>query len=574
MYPRIVQTLLFLASCLLCPVLAEEPIASPAGGKKIIHYGWDLRDPIWVRDQIQQMEKQPFDGTIMRCFGVKDSKGKKVATQLVLTDQRFERASFDRHVQAMKDTKFERFTDNFLIVWGSCRKRTGARWYDDAFWETVCHNVGVIAAVAREGGLKGICFDAEPYLGVNTWGYRNQPDAEQYDFRQYYAQARKRGRQFMTAIQENYPDLDILLFFGPFSLWPAVESPDPMEYLSTFGWGLYVGFMQGWLDVIEGQTTLHDGNELGYYYHNPADFDRARRKTHAELPQLFDPATRETYRQHVLSGSGLMFDFRPYNPNKLDENFLTPDRFERNLIWSIRASDRYTWVYHQDSNWWTDQEKKPFPPDEYRQALLNARFRTSRQGWTHRKWYGPVVPSVPEKTDPPAIDGKADDPAWAKAAVLELTAPDGGQAPAGTNARVLVDEEAIYLAWTCQEPPKKPAANQPIDKQPRVSLCITDNRGTWPYYLFEFAITGQQRSRFRELDGLGLDWQAQAARHGEAWTVEMKIPWKTMHWKKPDTHEPFRGQLLRYDADGLIESWAPTRPGKIDFLHFGEWIVR
>lgn len=574
MYPHIHLTILFLAACLLCPALADDPIANPAGGKKIIHYGWDLRDPIWVSEHIREMQKQPFDGTIMRCDGVKDSEGKPFATQLVLTNHRFERGNFARHIQAMRGTQFGRLTDNFLIVWGSCRKSTGASWYDDAFWETVCNNIGVIAAVAREGGLKGICFDAEPYLGVNPWGYKDQPDADQHDFRAYYAKVRQRGREFMTAIQKNYPDLDILMFFGPHSLWPAVESPDVMEYLSTFHWGLYAGFLQGWLDVIEGETTLHDGNELGYYYHAGADFDRARRKTHAELPQLFSPETRETYRKHVFSGSGLMIDFGPFSHEDPSKNFLSPERFERNLVWSIRASDRYTWVYHHSSNWWTDQEKKPYPPEGYRQALLNARFRTSRAGWTHRKWYGLTVKPVAGKLASPTIDGHLDEEAWQKARTSSLHAPDGGQAPAGTIVRALADEEALYLAWTCQAPPKKPAADLSIDQQPRVCLCMTDGRGTWPYYLFEVTASGQQRSRFRELDGLDLTWQAKSAVESDMWTVEMKIPWKTMHWNKPDTVEPFRAQLLRYGPDGLLESWTPTRPGKIDFLHFGEWIVR
>lgn len=543
----------------------------PAGDKKIVQYGWDLRDPLYVRDHIQEMERRPFDGIIMRCDNVKDADGKGFPTQVVINDVRFEKDYFSPHVQALKETNFSRFTDNFIITWGSCYKRTGARWFDDAFWDTVCNNMGVCAWVARQGGLKGLCFDAEPYLGVNTWGYKEQPDSNTYDFKTYYAKARQRGRSFMQAIQSNYPGLDILLFFGSFSNWPAMESPDVMAYLEDAHWGLYAGFLQGWLDVVEGDTRIHDGNELGYYYHGVADFDRARRKITAEVLQIFDPATWETYRQHVRCGSGHMIDFPPFDHDNHEDNFLTPHRFEQNLIWSIRASDKYTWVYNHTFNWWTDKENKPYPPDAYQAAVFNARFRTSRSGWTRDKWYGLTVKDISDTVSAPTIDGTVDDVAWKDAPHTTLATLPAVEQLTETMVHVACDNDALYLAWKCDGTAEVDDSREP----PAVALCITDGRGTWPYYVFSVDINGVKTQRYRDLNDLDLPWQSKISRGDDAWTVEMMIPWKTLRMHKPDTHQPLRAQLLRYGDDHMVtHSWAPTRPGKIEFMHFGEWIIR
>jgi len=59
--------LLFLSLCL-------TPSSSPAQGvraldKKLIEYGWDVPFPDFVRANIKEMEKRPFDGLIFKLHG-------------------------------------------------------------------------------------------------------------------------------------------------------------------------------------------------------------------------------------------------------------------------------------------------------------------------------------------------------------------------------------------------------------------------------------------------------------------------------------------------------------------------
>jgi hypothetical protein len=560
----LLATLMLFPAFVPVGALAEEPRYDPAGGKKLIHYGWDVRRPAWIHENIESMQSRPFDGVITRCHY--EYQGKQRPQYWVLTDRKQTREDFAEQVELLKDTDFGRLTDNFLLMWGTTR---GAHWFDDAFWKNVCNNVAISGWIAKQGGLVGICFDAEPYGRYNPWGYNNQPDANEHDFEEYYAKVRQRGREFMQALQSEYPDVQMLLFFGPFSNWPAVESPDPKAFLEQAHWGLITAFYQGWLDVLNEDALIHDCNELGYYYHGVDDFDRAARKINAEVVQLFDEDTRETYQRQVRCGSGLMIDFKPFDPTTPEENFLTPDRFERNLIWALRAADKYVWVYHMSMNWWTDEEGKPYPPEAYQQAVRNARRRVSREGWTHRRWYGATIKIRSEGLAAPTIDGATDDAAWGGASEASLAAPDGNEPAAeAATVRLLADADAIYLAWHV------PAGAA----DGRATLCLTDSRGTWPYYRFDLAADGTTAEQFRCIEGFDLPWTA-AVKPGEngGWTAEMAIPWRTLRLSMPDDREPLRAQLLLFDGESdedLLQSWAPTRPGKIDFLHFGEWIVR
>jgi len=56
-----------LASGLVVAVaaLGQQPLAS----KKLIEYGWDVPNPAYIRANIREMEKRPFDGLIFRLPG-------------------------------------------------------------------------------------------------------------------------------------------------------------------------------------------------------------------------------------------------------------------------------------------------------------------------------------------------------------------------------------------------------------------------------------------------------------------------------------------------------------------------
>ncbi len=67
------RSMMFFSSILLCvgsfsQIVWAQPRRLPAT-KKLIEYGWDVPTPAYVKEHIQEMEKRPFDGVIMRLAG-------------------------------------------------------------------------------------------------------------------------------------------------------------------------------------------------------------------------------------------------------------------------------------------------------------------------------------------------------------------------------------------------------------------------------------------------------------------------------------------------------------------------
>jgi len=62
----------------------------------------------------------------------------------------------------------------------------------------------------RDGAV-GIAFDPEPY--VNPWIYPNLPRAKEKSFKEYRQQVRKRGAQFIQALQQKLPGVKVLTLF-------------------------------------------------------------------------------------------------------------------------------------------------------------------------------------------------------------------------------------------------------------------------------------------------------------------------------------------------------------------------
>src|SRR5687768_10817283 len=48
---------------LACMLWLNPGWAGQAGAKKLIYYGWGIRDTQYIRDHWSQMEEMPFDGT-------------------------------------------------------------------------------------------------------------------------------------------------------------------------------------------------------------------------------------------------------------------------------------------------------------------------------------------------------------------------------------------------------------------------------------------------------------------------------------------------------------------------------
>ena len=181
---------------------AEAQSIYPLPSKKIIELGWDVPSPAYFLDNFRTMEHLPFDGVIIRLPA--DAGGGKVFE--IDGWVKATGAARERELRIMREMPgSEKLTSNFLALYGA----STMDWFSDADWGKVLENARFCARAAKASRCKGICWDPEPYSGINPWRYKVQPGYEQHTFAEYEQMARKRGAQFMRALQDEFPGLTI-----------------------------------------------------------------------------------------------------------------------------------------------------------------------------------------------------------------------------------------------------------------------------------------------------------------------------------------------------------------------------
>src|SRR3972149_1000301 len=171
--------------------------------KSVIEFGWDMPYTEFVKNNISEMEKLPFDGIVLGAY---------------YNEQPFERLIFSSNylsfkvvspeIGNLKETNFNKFTDNFLLIWVA---PGNVDWFDN--WGPILNNVEIAARIAKEGGLKGIFLDVEQY-NFHLFEYRSLKYKNAKSFNEYAQQTRVRGKQFIETVNKIYPDITIILTFG------------------------------------------------------------------------------------------------------------------------------------------------------------------------------------------------------------------------------------------------------------------------------------------------------------------------------------------------------------------------
>ena len=194
----------------LCALLLVTSVPlGPAPSKKLIQWGAGSPNPRQFREQIDTFEKSPFDGTVISATGKDGDKSVDLAWQ-AFSPTVFKREHFAEAVKDLQAAKPKRFTENFLRFNDT---PGGVDFFDDAGWAAIVNNAKVAAWVARQGGLKGWMFDTEQYE-KQQFKYHDQRDAKTRSFAEYSAAARRRGNEFMRAVNSEFPDIIILFTFA------------------------------------------------------------------------------------------------------------------------------------------------------------------------------------------------------------------------------------------------------------------------------------------------------------------------------------------------------------------------
>jgi hypothetical protein len=343
--------LVMLLVILYLPLRAVE---TQANAKKLIEYGWDAPTPDFFRQQIKAMEKRPFDGVI-----VKLNAGKEVFKKTAYPD-----TAFAQDRQDLAATKSSNLTDNFLVMWAGMD--AGWDWFNDADWAAAEKNIYNFATTAKIGHFRGIAFDAEPY-SVSPWIYEKQTQHQTKTLQAYQKQVRKRGGQFMQALQSGQPGTQVLtLGLLSWMKWLTRLEPAKLaQELAKHPYGLWPAFINGMLDVVQSSSAIIDGNEWAYYFSSAAAFDKTRDTIFQTVRKFVDPVNDQKYAKQVKIGQSVFIDLLinllPLNVKTSPfvgtvQNLLPPETrlplLEHNIYHSLRTTDRYSWVYSEQIDWW------------------------------------------------------------------------------------------------------------------------------------------------------------------------------------------------------------------------------
>lgn len=337
--------------------------------KKIVEYGWDVPYPDFVRDNIGQMEKRPFEGIIFRTKGFDH----------VFDTRPWKKEELQPQLDTLSQIKWKKFTDNFLTLYAA--SKWNMDWFNDEQWDVIVENMKLFSLAVRSGKCVGFCFDPEPY-GTDPWVYPGSYKDESFD--RVCEQARRRGRQFIIALQEHMPEIKVLSLFQLGLFGHVVDEPDIKirhQKLIKQWMPLLPAFCIGMLEGAAPGTILIDGNESAYYYENPHKFYEAYHLIRQRAQTLVPRELRKKYNSQVQAGMALYIDqILGKRTVKTISQFMTPEQqlkfFEHNVYYALTTSDEYVWCYSERMNWWLSTEKvqkdRILPPG-VEKALISAR---------------------------------------------------------------------------------------------------------------------------------------------------------------------------------------------------------
>ena len=462
--------------------------------KKMLAWGHATGKLNNVEKFLPEIEKLPFDGLVLQ--GIGPGLGARAYGKT-----RYSWADFKPHVERIKRIPFKRLTDNFF------RYSIGSGnvdWFDEDY-DVVLHNAKLVARFTKQAGLKGLVFDTEDYTG-KLFHYEKMKLAKTKSFEEYQAQARKRGRELMEALQSEYPDIILLYTYGigyvSGNTLPYVKARD--KGMIDSGWGLALAFLTGMLEAAGPDVRLVDGQEDAYHYRMPVDFYRGYHNIRSGALTVLPESLHEKYNRTVEAGVAMypndIYALRSPNmkrprffPWMLANYHLTLEEqnhiFEAVTFYSLQTADTYVWCYIENLSFWSNDYPESLPRGAV-EAFVQARDqydagkKTLDWEWSYKlseriarsksvlsrirgdNYYtvSPVfLPEIREATitmNPKAssivVDGNLREAGWQKGRTLpQFLLPKRTEVtkkPPKTVAKVTYDETHLYIAVTCDDP--------------------------------------------------------------------------------------------------------------------------
>jgi hypothetical protein len=247
--------------------------------------------------------------------------------------------------------------ETFLMVYAN---PGDVDWFDDVGWREIVNHWRLLARLAKQGGLRGLLYDAEPYVKpFSQFRYAAQAGRDEHSFAEYRVKARERGRAVMRAVMEEFPTVTIFSYRLFSDLLPLLDAGDVSLALEPVTYGLQPAFVDGWMDVAPDGLSIVEGTEaIGYRANSPEEYHAAFTRQRLRLPEFLSPENRERFARQLRIGQSLYLDAHVNPPGSkytIDRTGSSPaGRLAANLASALAASDGVVWLYGEQARWWPE----------------------------------------------------------------------------------------------------------------------------------------------------------------------------------------------------------------------------
>lgn len=383
------------------PEVKPDLWASPSElrKKKLIGTGQDSLGgvtPRFLADNPEFISRYPFDGVAVLarldpgwCLeqaliddrGNKGNvDGSKALDELAFTNIEVPYTAVQDTIQDLKRVSWGSLTDNFLwyrllhnhvhepLDAADTRKRFTVDLADDKDWAAVQKNAALAARICREADLKGFMLDTEQYSFMNDRAYPFGLCTPEV--------LRQRGKQWIKAVQAEYPAITIMIFFA----W----APD--LDVAGFCQG-EKPFLNGVLDGIAAPARLVHAYENTFYFGQgpserfsaegfPGDRSRYQWVRDAMMKWRCFSSNQEKFDQFVDLGMAAWLESDPWDVAPAESG-------GANMVWSnvplaLAYSDKYVWVWSEHTNY-VEGYRRGTPPNPYLLSLSNQTFNTGHE---------------------------------------------------------------------------------------------------------------------------------------------------------------------------------------------------
>jgi hypothetical protein len=246
----------------------------------------------------------------------------------------------------LKGVTWTRMKNNFAIV----HVDRPNDFFDD--WTATIQSFQNLALVLRDVGIQGIMFDNEEYQRT-LWHYpADMKYAATKSLSDYYAQARLRGGQIITAIQSVYPEIEFMVLLSPADNCPS--TPDLVNAWSRNPNNVAGAFTVGMM--ASSTKAIVDGNEVAYNYRTQAEFDVSYQWRKSGIvtgasPCPFIPASLNSSWSNRISVSEAVYNRGISYANGVYKS-MSSGIMQEVLGMALRGVDKYAWLYWEDARSW------------------------------------------------------------------------------------------------------------------------------------------------------------------------------------------------------------------------------